>query len=199
VGSSAGSNAVTIVGPGAEQVQTTVSLANVDLVKPGERAQVRVDGVSAPITGTVTSIGALNSTTGSSTTFPVTVLLAATNSHLFDGAGAAVAITVGQVGNVVTVPSSAVHTLGTRHTVTVLSGGKPTTTRVQTGAVGVDRTQITSGLTLGARVVLAQLNAPVPSSSTTNLRRGGLGGGTGGGLGGAGGAGVLGIPPKLGG
>jgi hypothetical protein len=57
-------------------------------------------------------------------------------------------------------------------------------------------------LTLGQRVVLAQLNAPVPSSSTTNLRRGGLGGGTGGlggGLGGAGGAGVLSVPTKLGG
>jgi multidrug efflux pump subunit AcrA (membrane-fusion protein) len=199
VGSNAGSNAVTIVGPGAEEVQTTVSLANVDLVKPGERAQVRVDGVPAPIAGTVTSVGALNSTTGSSTTFPVTVLLAATSSHLFDGAGAAVAITVGQVSNVLTVPSSAVHTLGTRHTVTVLSGGKTATTRVQTGAVGVDRTQITSGLTLGQRVVLAQLNAPVPNSSTTNLRRGGLGGGTGGGLGGAGGAGVLSVPTKLGG
>jgi hypothetical protein len=199
VGSSAGSNAVTIVGPGAEEVQTTVSLANVDLVKPGEQAQVRVDGVTAPIAGTVTSVGALNSTTGSSTTFPVTVLLATTSSHLFDGAGAAVALTVGQVSNVVTVPSSAVHTLGTRHTVTVLSGGKTTTARVQTGAVGVDRTQITSGLTLGQRVVLAQLNAPVPSSTTTNLRRAGLGTGTGGGLGGAGGTGVLSVPTKLGG
>jgi trimeric autotransporter adhesin len=191
VGSAAGSNAVTIVGPGAHEVLTTVSLTDVGLVKTGETASVKVDGVGSPISGRVTTIGILNSTTGSTTTYPITVLLGASSAQLFDGAGAAVAITVGQVSNVLTVPSSAVHSVRTLHTVTVLSGGKTTTSRVGVGAVGVDRTEITSGLKAGQRVVLAQIDAPLPSSGTTTRR--GLGGT------GIGGAGLTGGRTRFGG
>ncbi len=187
VGSAAGSNSITIIGPGAEEVTTTVSLNMVDLVKVGEPATVAVDGNSVPLSGRVTSIGVLNSTTGTTTTFPVTVLLDATKAKLFDGAGAAVSITASQVSDVLSVPSSAVHSAGTLHTVTVLSGGKTSVVRVQTGAVGVDRTQITSGLKAGQRVVLAQTDAPLPSTGSTTrgtgvgvTRLGGTGlGGTG--------------------
>ena len=56
---------------------------------------------------------------------------------------------------------------------------------VSIGAVGIDRTQITSGLSAGQRVVLAQLNAPLPTTGTTGrgLGRAGLGGGVLGGTG----------------
>ncbi|MGI8664770.1 MAG: efflux RND transporter periplasmic adaptor subunit [Jatrophihabitans sp.] len=155
-----------MIGTGQEQVSTTVSLADIDSVHVGDRANVRVDGIGAALTGTVSAIGILNTSTGTSTSYPVTILLAAGNAKLYDGSGASVQIQVASVNNVLTVPSSAVHALGTFSTVTVLSKGKPTPVRVTIGAVGSDRTQIMSGVSAGQQVVLADLSQPLPSTSS---------------------------------
>lgn len=172
VGASSSSADVTIVGTGQFEVSTAVALSSIDLVKVGQSAQVMVDGVSSPVLGTVTAIGFLSSTTGSSTTYPVTIVLGATSAHLIDGAGASVSIDIATVDHVLTVPSSAVHMLGTLATVTVLTAGKTVLTRVQLGAVGDDRTQIRSGLTAGQQVVLATLGTPLPSAtSNTGITR----------------------------
>jgi hypothetical protein len=191
VGASSSSASVTIVGTGQFEVSTAVALSSIDLVKVGQSAQVTVDGVGTPIPGTVTGIGFLSSTTGSSTTYPVTILLGATSAHLIDGAGASVSIAINTVDNVLTVPSSAVHLLGTVASVTVLSAGKPVITRVQLGAVASDRTQIRSGLTAGQQVVLATLGTPLPTATSNAgiTRRLGVtsgGGALTGGLGGTG-------------
>jgi multidrug efflux pump subunit AcrA (membrane-fusion protein) len=186
VGASSSGSAITVIGAGQTEVNTTVPLTSIDSVKVGQQASVTVDGQSSPIAGTVTSIGLLSSTTGSTTTYPVTVLLAPTSVHLVDGAGAAVSISIANVSHVLTVPSSAVHVLGTAGTVTVLKNGKATLTRVTLGAIGVDRTQILSGLTAGQQVVLATLNTPLPTANTNSNITRRLGISTGGGaLGGA--------------
>ena len=185
---------ITIVGPGTTLVHTTVPISGLDDVKVGERAQVVVDGDADPVAATVSQIGVLDSSSGSTTTYPVTLQLAATGAHFYDGAGADVTITVRSVSDVLSVPTSAVHSLASIHTVDVLTGGKVTTVRVGLGAMGDDRTQITSGLTAGQRVVLADLGTPLPSNNT-NLRR--LTGGSG--LTGTGLTGVTGRTSKAGG
>ena len=188
VGSSTGSSGITVIGSGNREVSTTVALNDIDRVKIGDLAAVTVDGVSTPLSGKVSAIGILNTTTGSSTSYPVTVLLDPTSAKLYDGLGGSVAITTSSVSNVLTVPSSAVHTVGQLNVVSVLKGGTESTVRVDVGAVGPDRTEITSGLVEGQRVVLANLDEPMPSNSTNvNARRLGVGGT--GGLGGAGGLG----------
>jgi trimeric autotransporter adhesin len=188
VGSSTGSSGITVIGSGNREVSTTVTLNDIDRVKIGDPAAVIVDGVSTPLSGKVSAIGILNTTTGSSTSYPVTVLLDPTSAKLYDGLGGSVAITTSSVSNVLTVPSSAVHTVGQLNVVSVLKGGTESTVRVNVGAVGPDRTEITSGLVEGQRVVLANLDEPMPSNSTNvNARRLGVGGT--GGLGGAGGLG----------
>jgi hypothetical protein len=75
--------------------------------------------------------------------------------------------------------------------VTVFSGGSTTQRQVETGAVGPLRTEITQGITAGEQVVLADLDAPLPSGDD---QRGGFGpgdmviqSGPGGGPGGPGG------------
>ncbi len=190
VGASSSSATVTIIGGGAKQVTTTVGLADIDKVKVGDKASVKVDGVSTLLTGTVSSIGLLNSTTGSTTTYPVKILLDPSGAKLYDGSGASVSITVNAVRDVLTVPSSAVHHLGVLNTVSVLKRGKVSTVRVTLGAVGADLTQIKSGLAVGDHVVLADLSAPLPSGgfNPANNRGGlfGAGGGGGGGLAGRG-------------
>jgi len=191
---SAGSSTqtITVIGPGQESVSTTIGINDVDLVKKGQSARVTVDGVSTPFTGTVTRIGLLNTsgTSGSTTTYPVTIVLNSLKpeQQLFDGAGASVSIAVGSASNVLTVPTSALHGSGVATTVQLYRNGKPQTQRVTVGTRGLDSVAITSGLTEGEQVVLAEVSAPVPSSDNQNGRfgRGGLGG-----FGGAGGGPVV--------
>jgi HlyD family secretion protein len=165
VGAGSSTSTITVLGSGQESVTTTVTLPDIDSVKVGDPATVRVDGIDADLTGTVSAIGILNTTTGSSTSYPVTVLLKPTSTRLYDGSGASVQIQVAATGPVLTVPSSAVRSLGNLSTVTVLNKGKPVITRITTGAVGTDRTQVLSGLTAGQQVVLADLSQPLPTSS----------------------------------
>ena len=73
-----------------------------------------------------------------------------------------------------------------------LTNGKTSNIPVQVGAVGSALTEIKSGLTAGATVVLADLSQPLPSSNTTNR---GFGAGGAGAFGGAGGFGGGGFAP----
>lgn len=177
---SAGSSTavITVLGSGQRSVTTTVGIADVDRVRKGTTATVSVDGVSTLLSGTVSYIGTLNTdgTSGSTSTYPVTILLAATSVPVLDGAGASVALHVGAADGVLTVPTSAIHRLGSRTTVSVYSGGQVTTTPVTIGVQGSDRTQVVSGLTAGQQVVLAEVSAPVPSNSIQTGRFGGAGG-----------------------
>lgn len=196
---SAGSSTstITVIGYGQKKITTTVGVADIDLVKQGQPVAVTVDGVSTTLSGRVTLIGVLNTsgTSGTTTTYPVTVLLDKTSRTLYDGAGATVAIDVGTKQNALTVPTSAVHLSAIGSTVSVYSDGKVTTTRVQTGVRGVGSTEITSGLAAGQKVVIAVVSAAIPSSNSNTNNRGGastlLGGTAGGGAarfaGGAGG------------
>jgi hypothetical protein len=131
-------------------------------------------------------------TSGTTTTYPITVMLDQTAVALYDGAGSTVSIDVGTAANVLSVPTSAVHSIGALATVEVYHGGKITLTRVTLGVEGVDRTEIKSGLTAGQQVVLADVSAAIPTATTNGRGFGGAGLG-GAGLGGSGlGAGLAG-------
>ena len=168
-GQDSGSGTITIVGTGIPGVQATVVLAQLDQLKVGENVTVAADGVSTPLHGTVTSIGLLSTTSGSSTAYPVTVQLDAGTPQLYDGTGADIVISTGSAHNVLTVPNSAIHDLpGGRHTVTVVSGGKTSTVPVTVGIAGNDVTEIKSGLRAGQQVELADLSQPLPASTSNS-------------------------------
>ncbi|HEY4017816.1 MAG TPA: HlyD family efflux transporter periplasmic adaptor subunit [Pseudonocardiaceae bacterium] len=172
---------IVIVGPGEDEVTTAVSDSQVGQVKPGQSVSVAPDGSTTPISGRVSAIGALASTTSSGTaSYPVTISLGNSAQRLFAGATASVAITLNTVNAAVTVPTSAVHSVGAFSFVTTQVNGTPTLTRVSVGVQGADLTQITNGLKAGDQVVLADLNTALPTAGTTNTR-GGLGGAGGGG------------------
>lgn len=184
-GSSPSGQTITIVGQGIQQADITVPLGQIDTVKVGQPATLTADGTTKKVHGTVQSVGLLSSTSGSSTTFPVTVELAANSPALFDGSGADVVISTATAKNVITVPNSAVHTTANgRHTVIIVAGDKTTTTPVTVGVVGSALTEIKSGLKTGQQVVLADLSQQLPSSTTssntgTTRFPGGFGGGAG--------------------
>jgi RND family efflux transporter MFP subunit len=189
---------ISVLAPGSYLVSATVPLADVDKIKVGEPARVRPDVATNELTGTVASIGVIKSavSTTSGTSFPVTVAVQSPNTMLYDGSGAAVTISVGEVDGVLTVPSSAVHTEGSRSTVVVQDNGTQQTVPVTIGVVGRELTEITSGLTAGQTVLLADLTAPIPTSTAAIRAGAGFGGGGGGGglgagvVGGVGGAGA---------
>ena len=198
---SASSTAVVVIGPGNDQVTTTVGDLDLDKVTIGADVTVTPDGSDKTVQGKVTAVGLLptSSTTASNTsatsasssgstataasstaTYPVTISL--DSGGLYSGSGADVAILIKRSSQVLTVPTTAVTALGSLHSVTVLDNGKATRKIVTVGAEGPTLTEIKSGLTVGQHVVLAQINEALPTSGTTSLtgRGGGFGRTTGG-------------------
>ena len=174
-----------IEGAGGEEATTTVSVSDVGEIKVGQPATITLDGSATPINGRVDSIGMLSSTSSSgSASYPVTIGLAAGEPTLFAGSDAQVAITLAQVGDAVTVPTSAVEGTGAAAFVTVLQAGKPERVRVVVGAAGPVLTQVTSGLSVGEQVVLADMSTPLPTNTNPFAARS-LTTGGGGGFGGA--------------
>jgi HlyD family secretion protein len=181
---------IVVLGPGADQVTTAVSDTQAGKVKPGQKVLVTPDGGGTAISGQVTSIGLLSSTTSSgSPSYPVTISLPATGQQLHEGATASVSIITSTANATVTVPTSAVHLTGSSASVTTLSGGQTAVKRVTVGVMGSSLTEIRSGLSAGDQVVLADLSLPLPTSGSTRGLTGGGGprGGAGGALGGGGG------------
>jgi multidrug efflux pump subunit AcrA (membrane-fusion protein) len=195
VSAGSSSDTITVLGAGLS-VAVSVPLAKIDLIKLGQSAAVTVDGRTTPLAAKVTDVGLLNSSdsTGSSSTYTVTVQLDEVPSKLYDGMGAQVAIAVGTARDVLVVPLSAIHTSGTRNTVEMLKDGKPVATSVALGVIGAADAQVTKGVSAGDQIVLADSSLAIPtSSSDTTGTRGstgalsGLTGGSGGAGGGFGG------------
>jgi macrolide-specific efflux system membrane fusion protein len=102
------------------------------------------------------------------------------------GQTVSVAVTTGTVDNAIYVNSAAITSVGSRHTVRVMTNGQATVTAVEVGLEGDTATQITSGLTAGQEVVINTASS-TSGSNTGNFPGGGVGGLTGGGNFGGGG------------
>jgi multidrug efflux pump subunit AcrA (membrane-fusion protein) len=172
---SAGSTAFVVAGLESYQVVTAVAVTDMPQLKVGQRVSVQPDGLSTPLSGSVVSIGLVPTTSASPAAYAVTIGLTGPPSGLHAGGYANVTITTGQ-GSGVSVPTSAVHNSGHVATVTVYAGGKTHVTRVTVGTLGPVMTRITSGLTVGQQVVLADLSKPLPTNNLTNQFPGSGGG-----------------------
>jgi multidrug efflux pump subunit AcrA (membrane-fusion protein) len=129
----------------------------------------------------VVHIGVDPAATASTTVYPVVLGITGPNATLRNGAGASVTIMLDTTPSALAVPTSAVQSIGGREVVTVLRDGKPVPTVVTTGSVGDEYTAVTSGLSLGQTVVLADLSEPLPASdadtsSLTGFQNGGTAG-----------------------
>ena len=176
-------------GPGGQVATTTVSVSDAGKLRVGQPATVTLDGSTTPISGEVVAIGILSTTSSAGiASFPVTIGLAADAPPLFAGSDAQVAITLAKVVDTIAVPTSAVQGTGAATFVAVLRAGKPVSVRVVVGATSPVLTQISSGLTVGEQVVLADMSTPLPTNTNPAVGRGLTtgGGGSGGGRTGSG-------------
>ncbi len=179
-GSSSSAPSIVVVGNGTQyQAVADVPVTHLAQVAVGQQAVVTPDVTDTALRGTVAAIGVLGTSSGSSTTYPVTIALDSPDLGGYSGAAANISIVTHRAVGVTTVPTSAVRTVGSVHLVTVLDHGVARPVRVTVGTVGDLRSQITSGLHDGEVVTLADLAQPVPSSSTTTGRFGLVTGGLG--------------------
>lgn len=193
--SSASSAAFVIVGTESWKVDVTVDSAQIGLLAVGDQAQLTMDGSTDPLFGTVTSVGLISTSTGSTAGYPVEVTVTGTPTGLHDGANVAVTLIYEQHSNVLTVPSAAIHTENGQSVVYRMSGDQQTSTPVQTGDTDGVNTEITSGLNEGDEVLVTVTTGGTGrtggqngngSGRTFGGGAGGFGGGTGGGFGGGG-------------
>jgi multidrug efflux pump subunit AcrA (membrane-fusion protein) len=159
---------IVVVGAGGYEVTTTVSVDNVPDVKVGQSATFLPDGSKRPLAGTVASISIAPDSGASTTSYRVVVGLTDPGAKLNNGSTGSVAIVTKSSRAALAVPTSAVTTTGSRHTVSVLNGNTPELTAVEVGVVGDTWTEITGGVKAGQKVVLANVAAPLPGSATTS-------------------------------
>ncbi|MEP7370374.1 MAG: biotin/lipoyl-binding protein [Dermatophilaceae bacterium] len=203
-GTSSQGKSIVIVGAGAAEVTVNVPLASMAHVQVGQKAVVTPQCATSSVPGSVTSISLLPSasgtgsgtgsaqptTTASSPTYPVVVLVPDALPALASGARARASLLIGAVSDVLTVPNSALTPLADGQALALtMKNGVGTRALVKTGYAGTFTTQISSGLSAGQQVVLADLSTALPSN-TTNARRFGVGGGGIGGATGISGAGL---------
>lgn len=200
--SSSSSGSITLISKGTFTVTTSVSASDVGSVKKGMAATVTASGVTSAITGTVSSVGVVASTSDSdsgSSTFPVTVTVAGTHTDLLPGASVTVAITTRQLSGVIAVATDAISTENGSTYVQRLVDGKSVRTKITIGSVIGQQTVVKSGLKSGDQVIVATFKAAQGSgnaSGSSSSGGGGMGGngGSGGGMNGNGGSGGGGMP-----
>ncbi|WP_201732654.1 biotin/lipoyl-binding protein [Acidithrix sp. C25] len=151
----------------------SASPSQLPMIHLGSKATVTPDMTMVPVAGTVTAIGAAN-TSASATTYPVTITFAANNLNHLSGGQASITMDLASAAHVLTVPTSAVTTNGLLHYVKVLKGSSVKNVTVEIGVVGSIYTQILSGLTPGEPVVLANNSLAIPATSTLTTRFGAL-------------------------
>ncbi|HEY2706321.1 MAG TPA: hypothetical protein VGL20_21775, partial [Candidatus Dormibacteraeota bacterium] len=180
-------HAIVLITPTAFQVSGPVSDAQLPQVRPADAVYVVPAGGGNQLQGHVVGVAPAALTASGVATFTVTAVVDSVSSSIHPGSTAQMSIVVQREVDVLTVPSSAVHTVGSSSYVLVPRNGQSVTVPVTIGASDPQRTQITSGLHPGDVVVLAEIGVKPPSGAAPS---GGAapGGGGGGNRAGGGGA-----------
>ena len=193
VGSSAASSASSaqfvVIATNAWVVNATVGASDLAKLKNGLQATITPTDATQPIFGTLSTVGVIGTTSGGTSTFPVTIAVTGAPTGLYAGTTANVVITYKQVPDVLTVPTAAIHDEAGQTVVHQMKDGAQVSTPVTVGTVYGATTQITKGLAAGDEVVVA---ARTGTGGTGRTGTGTGTGRTGTGTGGAGGAGGVG-------
>ena len=180
------------VGP----MQVTADFTESDLtaLAAGQPANVTVSAIDATLTGTLSSIDPVASTSGASSvvSYPATITLSDAPDTIRTGMSASVSVTTASAPNVVAVPVAALVGRNGNYSVRTLdSSGAEQLTPVTVGLITDTYAEIKSGVDDGTTVVTGTVSTQQSTSgSGTQAGIGGLGG-----LGGFGGGG---FPPGAG-
>jgi HlyD family secretion protein len=168
-------------------LQVTADFSETDLpsLKVGQAASVTIKAVGGTaVDGVVNAIAPqAASSSGGVVAYAVTISLTTPPAEIRMGMSAQVSVTLAQSTNVIAVPTSALGGSAGAYTVQVLdANGQPQAVAVQVGLVTNTLAEITSGLSVGQRVVTG--TASTRTGTTTTGTGVGIPGVTGGGGGG---------------
>jgi multidrug efflux pump subunit AcrA (membrane-fusion protein) len=180
--SSSSSAFITMASLSSLDVTATIAEADIGSLKVGQAAEVTLSADDQVMTGTVSAVSPSGTTSSNVVQYPVTVSVDDPVASARLGASVSVTITTGSAENALILPTSAITTSGSRHTVARLKNGVTTTTVIETGLEGSSTTEITSGLSAGDVVQI-----PTTTTTTTSGVPGFGGGGAARGIGGGGG------------
>lgn len=177
-GAGGSSGQITLVGTKSWTVDASVSGSDLDKLAKDQQARITLSGVTQQVFGTVSSVGVIaSSTSGSSSSFPVTIKVTGSPEGLHPGASATVTIVTASVPDVLTIPTNAIRQENGTTVVTKLVGTAEETVEVVVGTTYGMTTEITSGLVDGDQV---RITSTTVRQGTGNSNRGNGGRGQGG-------------------
>jgi multidrug efflux pump subunit AcrA (membrane-fusion protein) len=146
--------AIVIDSRGSLVAETHVRGSSAASIRVGDPVQLALPRHRTMVDGTVSSVGIFSTDQSGVESVPVTVMITGQPPGIRAGMTAEADITLIQKTHVLTVPSAAVHTSGTRSFVDEFVNGRTVSHDVRVGVVGTDVTQIVSGLSDGTQVVV---------------------------------------------
>ena len=150
--SSSSSAAFVIVGTLSWKVDVTVDSAQIGLLAVGDQAELTTESSTEPLFGTISSVGLISTSTGSTASYPVEVAVTGSPTGLHDGESVSVSLIYQQVTDVLTIPSAAIRVENGQSVVSRMDGDQAVETVVQTGETDGTNTEIISGLNEGDQV-----------------------------------------------
>ncbi|HEX3825549.1 MAG TPA: HlyD family efflux transporter periplasmic adaptor subunit [Mycobacteriales bacterium] len=162
-------------------VNATVDDTEISQVHKGQSVAITPAGATAPVTGTVTSVSSVPTSSSGVVSFAVVVGVSGHPSGVYSGASATLSITTKKAIRVLEIPTLAISYNGSKATVQVNDGSGAVTRAITVGTMYGLETQVLSGIKPGEKVVVT-----IPSFGRAFTNRTGTGG-TGGGFGGFGG------------
>jgi membrane fusion protein, macrolide-specific efflux system len=169
---SSSSAEVEVVSTGTYVVNLSVDDTEIAHIAKGDQATVTPSGGTTSATGTVTSVGAIASSSSGVSSFPVVVTVSGNPTGFYGGDSATVAVIYQQVANAIQVPVAAVTQAGGQSTVTLVVGGRHVTRTVTTGTQSNGEMQVTRGVSAGDQVVVEIPSFGGPGAGTGRTRTG---------------------------
>lgn len=178
--SSSSSAAITIITADKYSVTTSVGSSDVMNIAKDQKVEVTPNGSSERLAGTVSSVGLIASSSGSSgATFPVTIDITDIQNGLYSGVSAAITI-ITSSKEVLAVPTAAITINPDQATVELKNAnGTTTTTPVTIGQSSDSMTEVATGLSEGDTVVITiQITSSSndPNNPLSSILPGGGGG-----------------------
>ena len=147
---------ITLTDLGTNEVKARFSEADTAKIKPGQAAKVEFESLGQQLTARVVRIDAIETVVANVVTYTVTLLLDKKLDEIKPGMTGNVDVIISQKQNVLRLPVTAINPRNGQATVQVLGkDGKTETRQVTTGLKGDDDVEITSGLDVGDKVVVA--------------------------------------------
>jgi len=182
----AASAQMVVVDTTAWQLNATVGMADLAVLKQGMDATVLPTGAQAPLAAKLNTVGLVGTSTSGQATFPITLLVTGNPTNLYIGGTADATITVSSI-EALTVPTAALSSDNGQPSLRVMRNGTETVVPVKVGRTFGTATEILEGVTEGEEVVVPIAATQVrpsgvrPSGGQRSGGQGNAGGNQGGG------------------